>query len=273
MSELQLTGLHVYPVKSCGCLSLDEARLTARGLPYDREWMVVRLDGSFVTQRECPDLALVRPAITSEGLELQKSGLPEVRIELHSRSGLAPLRTVTVWGHSVQALDEGGEAADWFSEIVGSHVRLVRFHPEQRRLSDVAWTGGIEAENAFSDGFPLLVTSEESLADLQKRSGKSDLAMSRFRPNLVVAGGAAYAEDGFRVLTAPGIELRLVKPCARCKIVNTDQETAEVGGEPLKTLASYRRDDSVQGVTFGQNAIVVRGVGELLWLGMTLQSV
>lgn len=272
MSELRLTGLHVYPVKSCGGLSLEEARLTARGLPYDREWMVVRLDGSFVTQRECPELALVRPAITSEGLELQKEGLPEVRIELHAKSALTALRTVTVWGQPVQALDEGAEAAEWFSEIVGTHVRLVRFHPDQRRLSDVAWTGGIEAENGFSDGFPLLVTSEESLADLRSRSGKSELAMSRFRPNLVVAGGAAYDEDRIQVLSAPRLELRLVKPCARCKIINTDQETAEVGGEPLRTLAGYRRNDSVQGVTFGQNAIMAQGVGELLWVGMTFQT-
>lgn len=272
MSELKLTALNVYPVKSCGGLALEQGRLTTRGLPYDREWMVVRSDGMFVTQRECPALALVRPSLTSESLELRMPGQPELRVELAIDITFPALRRVVIWEREILAVDQGAEAAGWFSTIVGAPVRLVRFHPKHRRLSDPAWTEGVEVENTFSDGFPLLVTAEESLADLQARVGSEVIPMDRFRPNVVIAGGEPFEEDRIRSLHGDGIELRLVKPCTRCRITTTDQETGEVGIEPLRTLARYRRHEALAGVVFGQNAIIARGVEQLLWVGMPLRA-
>jgi len=268
--RLQLTSLRVYPVKSCRGTSLSEAVLTARGLPFDREWMLVRPDGRFVTQREEPRLALVVPFI---GDGLLRCTAPdraplEVRVEVRDQ----PLREVTVWKHSCRALDEGDGAAAWFSGFLGSPVRLVRFDPRHRRLSDAAWAGAVEAENAFSDGFPLLLIAEESLADLNARIGGDPLPMDRFRPNLVVAGGGPYVEDRMRVLRSAGIELRIVKPCTRCRITTTDQASAEVGVEPLRTLATCRRDERLGGVVFGQNVVIAAGVGGRLQVGTTWEA-
>lgn len=271
--DVTLTGLNTHPVKSCRAIALEEAHLAPRGLPFDREWMVVRPDGMFVTQRECPRLALVRTILTTESLELCTPGQPDLRIDLREVKPIPDRRSVAIWGTECRAFDEGGYAADWFGTLLGFESRLVRFDPEHRRLSKAEWTGGLDAANAFSDGFPLLVVSEESLADLNGRISGPALPMSRFRPNLVIAGGGAYAEDRITALVTDDLELRLVKPCTRCRITTTDQLTGEVGAEPLVTLAKYRRDEQLGGLIFGQNAIIARGWDQVLRVGMTLRAV
>ena len=262
---LTLTSLTIYPVKSCRGISLTEVELTSRGLAWDREWMVVDEYGRFLTQREEPRMALVSTELTAEALVLRTRDIPPLHVPLEHRPW--GRRTVQVWRDTLHALDEGTEAAAWISRALGRTLFLVRFPEEFRRLSNREWTGDVEAENRFSDAYPILVISEESLADLNRRMGGEPLPMERFRTNLVIAGGPAYVEDLVPALIAPGIELRLVKPCTRCSITATHHLTGEVGVEPLKTLAGYRRSDRPFGVIFGQNALLIQGAGMKLRLG------
>lgn len=267
--RVTLSHLFVYPVKSCRGLARERAVLTARGLEHDREWMIVDADGNFLTQRQHPRLALVETELTNRVLRLRAPGVGPVELPLALRPG--PRRRVRVWRHECEALDEGEAAAQWLQAFLGQPARLVRFDPNHRRLSNPEWTGGVAAENRFSDGYPLLVLSEESLDELNRRLGAaSPLPLDRFRPNLVLRGAGPHAEDFARTLRARGVELRPVKPCVRCRITATDQRTAEVGREPLRTLATYRHDERLGGVTFGMNTIVVTGAGRTLRRGMRL---
>jgi hypothetical protein len=267
---ISLAALHLHPVKSCRGIDVAEATVTDAGLEHDREWMVVTPEGRFVTQRECPRLATVRVALDAGALTLAAEGGGGVAVPLDLRG--APVE-VTVWRDRCQAHDQGPEAARWLSEWLHRPARLVRFDPACRRLSDPAWTGGVDADNRFSDGFALLAISRASLADLNARLAVP-LAMNRFRPNLELDGLPPYGEDELEDLVAGALRLRRVKPCTRCAITTTDQATGTVDGdEPLRTLKTYRWDPQLRGVTFGQNLIVVAGAGARLRAGMGLQAV
>jgi uncharacterized protein YcbX len=261
--EAAVAGLIVYPVKSCRGISMQQARLGERGLERDREWMVVDTGGRFLSQRELPRLALITPALSDSGLELAAPGTATVAVSLAVRG---PTRSVCVWRDTVSATDEGDQAAAWLSEWLGRAVRLVRFDPGARRLCNPAYAGTSGAHTAFADAYPLLVTSDASLADLNSRLAIA-LPMNRFRPNLVLSGIEAYDEDHIDEIRVSRSVLRLVKPCTRCRTTTTDQATAEVGIEPLPTLALYRRNDALDGVTFGMNAIVAAGADEIISVG------
>ncbi len=263
-----ITGLHIYPVKSCRGIALATAELTGRGLAHDREWMVVDAEGQFLTQRALPRLALIETALTSETLRLSAPGQSDA-LELSLAGRDRPRCRVRVWRDDCGALDEGSVAAAWLSAFLGQAVRLVRFDPAHRRLSNHQWTHGVDAENHFSDGYPLLVLGEESLEDLNRRLVAA-LPMNRFRPNIVIRGLGPHGEDVANVLRGDGFEIRLVKPCERCRITTIEQTTAAVGKEPLRTLATYRRDPALGGVTFGMNGIVTAHAGTPLAVGMTL---
>ena len=274
MSELActLSGLHVYPVKSCGGVTLSEGLLVETGLEFDRAWMVVDEQGDMLTQRELPRMALVQPTFKGSELMLRAPGM----LALHLRLDTVEAATrVRVWDDIVKAYDMGPLAAQWFSDFLGRKLRLARFDPEQQRLSDPAWTGDLAAENAFADGFPLLVANEASLADLNARlaaQGLAPVTMQRFRPNLVLSGLDAYDEDHLHeivIATDQGpVRLRLVKPCTRCSIPDVDPLTAATSNQPGDTLAAYRADPRLQGgVTFGMNAVVVDGLEHLLRVG------
>ena len=265
-----ITALHIYPVKSCRGISLAVAELSGRGLAYDREWMVVDADGQFLTQRALPRMALIETALTSDTLRLSAPGQSDA-LELSLAGRDLPLRRVRVWSDDCAAHDEGSAAAGWLSAFLGKAVRLVRFDPTHRRLSSHQWTHGVEAENRFSDGYPLLVISEESLEDLNSRLDTA-LPMNRFRPNIVIRGIGPHGEDDANGLSGDGFEIRLVKPCVRCSITTIEQTTAAVGKEPLRTLATYRRDAALNGVTFGMNGIVIAHAGTPLAVGLRLTA-
>ncbi len=276
MSELACTvsALHVYPIKSCAGVSLGEALVAETGLEFDRAWMVVDGHGEMLTQRELPRMALIEPRFKGSELVLRAPGM----LALHLRLDTVEAATrVRVWDDIVKAYDMGPLAAQWFTDFLGRPLRLVRFDPEDRRLADRTWAGDIEAENAFADGFPLLVASEASLADLNTRlaaRGVAPVTMQRFRPNLVLSGLQAFDEDHLHEIvfaTAEGpVRLRLVKPCVRCSIPNVDPLTAATSHEPGDTLAGYRADPRMQGgVTFGMNAVVVAGLECLLRVGQS----
>ena len=265
-----VAGLFVYPVKSCGGIALPAAAVTERGLLHDREWMIVGAAGRparFVTQREIPRLSLVRTALTDSSLVLSAPGMDDLAIEF-GRAG--DRIDATVWRDTVEAIDQGDAAAGWLSAFTGADLRFVRFDPDVRRPCNTAFAGDSGAHTGFADGYPLLVIGGASLDDLNARlsaRGGMALPMNRFRPNLVLDGVEAYDEDHLATIRIAGVELRLVKPCVRCQITTTDQATALVGVEPLATLAGYRNNPRLGGVTFGMNAIVTAGAGAALGVG------
>lgn len=270
---VSIAALHVYPVKSCGGVALNEALLIETGLEFDRAWMLVDATGRFVTQRELPRMALVKPVLKTSEMVLRAPGMLALHVALDRVE--APTR-VTVWDDEVAAYDMGDLCAQWFSDLLDRRLRLVRFDPQHKRLSDHRWTGTLDAENGFSDGFPILVCSSASLAELNRRleaNGDAPVTMARFRPNLVLDGLDAHGEDALDeiVLDAAGgpVRLKLVKPCARCSIPNVDPVTAATGHAVSDALAGYRADARLGGkITFGMNAVIVEGTERALTVGM-----
>lgn len=247
--RVTITQLNVYPVKSCRGIPLGEATLDRWGIEHDRNWMVVDASGQFVSQRTQPRLALVEPALGPERLTLRGPGMPALELPVSGRAG--PEATVTVWDDACRALDQGEEAAAWFSAYLGQPMRLVRIGASYRRPVNPAFAPEGSEVN-FADGYPLLLLSEASVADLNRRL-REPLPMNRFRPNLVVTGCTAFAEDSWRRIRVGEVVLLLVKPSERCAITTVDQATAEQGKEPLATLATFRRYGG--SVAFGQNAV------------------
>jgi uncharacterized protein YcbX len=269
--DVHLTRLTVYPVKSCRGIDLQEASLTPHGIEMDREWMVVDEQGEFLTQRNHPRMALIHTTLEPDALILMAPGMGPLWVTLSTDNPAATV-PVRVWEHATLARDAGRAAAEWLSRYLGVNVRLVRWGSDQHRYSSRDWTGGIESEARFADAFPYLVLSEASLAGLNARIGAgATLPMDRFRPNLVIAGCDAHDEDRLTELTSATAAFRAVKPCTRCRITNTDQETASVGIQPLETLAAYRRDSRFKAPVFGQNLILLRGAGARIRVGDAFQ--
>ena len=272
----RIARLFVYPVKSCAGVEVREAVLTETGLDLDRAWMVVDAQGRFVTQRQLPRMALVRPQIRHSEVVLRAPGMLALHLSIDSVE--EPVK-VRVWEDEVAAYDMGAVAAQWFTDFLGQPLRLVRFDPDERRLSNARWTGDAEALNQFSDGFPLLVLGEAALDELNRRlaaAGHAPVGIERFRPNIVLAGLPAHEEDRLPRLTiAAGepVQLRLVKPCGRCPIPNVDPATGEVSPHVLATLMQYRRNELIAGkAAFGMNAIVVRGLEQTLRVGQQVDA-
>jgi uncharacterized protein len=249
VSGLHLASLHIYPVKSAGGIDVDEAEVDGFGLRHDRRWMVVDERGEFLTQRQHPRLALVRPALATCALTLRAPGLPP--LELPAEGGPGVRIPVQVWRDRCVATDQGDAASRWFGRHLGVACRLVHL-PEDAQRPIEPNAAGAEGLVSFADGYPFLLLSQASLAALNARLEEA-LPMNRFRPNLVVAGCAPHAEDGWVRVRIGGITLVVAKACARCVVTTTDQETGEREREPLRTLATYRRVGD--GVLFGQNAV------------------
>ena len=276
-----ISGLYVYPIKSCAGVAMKDAIVLDTGLEFDRAWMVVDDKGEFLSQRELPRMALIQPQIKHYEMVLRAPGMLALHILLDEVE--QPVR-VKVWDDEVAAFDMGKIAAQWFTDFLGTTARLVRFDPDHKRISAKQWTGDVEALNQFSDGFPVLVISEASLQYFNAKllaAGKSGVSMSRFRPNIVLASvpdAAAltpHDEDRLDVLhvsTEQGaVQLKPVKPCPRCPIPNIDPVTAISSPEVGDMLQSYRADARVGGaITFGMNAVVLAGVDQQLKLGQSV---
>jgi uncharacterized protein len=244
----RLTGLWVYPIKSIAGIPLNEAEIDAFGITFDRRWMVVDPSGVFISQREIPRLALLRPRIDGGALTITAADHPPLSIPLDAPSG--PTQLVTVWADTVAAR-EVPNTAPWLTRVLGVHARLVHMHDDTVRPVDPRFANGTERVS-FADGFPFLLISEGSLHTLNEKLA-TPLPMNRFRPNLVVDGVEPHAEDGWTRIQIGEITLDVVKPCARCVTTTVDQATAERSKEPLRTLATYRKVGSE--VMFGQNVI------------------
>lgn len=250
--EIRVSALYHYPIKSCGGTRIESIEVVETGPRHDRELMIVdAATATFLTQRQLPRLALIAPSITDDRLYATAPGAPPLEAEVTAEGVRFD---ATIWKDRVESVDQGDRVAAWFSHVLDRAVRVVRKAPASIRRVDPAYATDPTDQVGFADGYPFLLLSEESLAGLNERLTKP-LPMDRFRPNIVLAGCAApHDEDTLGRFAIGAITLSAVKPCARCAITTVNQRTAEVGTEPLRTLATYRRM-ATGGVAFGMNLI------------------
>lgn len=251
---MHIAALYRYPVKSLGGQSVAQAAVEPLGLAGDRRWMIVDPDGRFLTRRQIPHLARIAAHPHPLGVELHRAGAAPLVVRFPDRA--APARPVTIWSDRVEAQPGGNEADAWLAQAVGRPLHLV-YQPDHCPRPVSPKYARPDDRVSFADGFPLLVTTEESLAALNAALGEP-VVMERFRPNIVLAGAPApWAEDEWRRLRLGPITLRIAKPCVRCVVTTQDPATgAPVGDghEPLRTLRALGRRTK-SGIVFGQNAI------------------
>ena len=247
---ISVSTLTYYPIKACRGFEVPASNIQRMGLEHDRRMMVVTPEGEFLTQREYPRLAWVTPSLKNEALILSAPTYGSIQIGIQS-SG-TPTQ-VEVWSSTgVDAIDQGDEAAAWFSDWLGTSVRLVHIADGFKRKLNSNYAINADDHTGFADGYPILIISEESLQDLNSRLD-SALPMNRFRPNLVVKGCDPFAEDTWKRIRIGKVEMALVKPCPRCVVTTIDKETLAKSKEPLKTLSGYRNHEL--GAIFGMNTI------------------
>lgn len=251
---LHLSALYRYPLKSCKAEPLQQASFDALGLTGDRRWMLVdESNGRFFTQRALPQMSQLSVLWNDRGgVTLSAPGVEELEVPLPEDLD-ANLRGVTVWRDTLRVPDAGDEAARWVSEFIGKTTRMVHIPQERARWLPSGY-GKVEDKVGFADGFPLLLIGQASLDDLSAKIGRPQ-EMLRFRPNLVVEGAEAFAEDGWKRIRIGDVEFRLLKGCSRCILTTIDPATGERSEdrEPLSTLKTYREKEGE--VWFGQNMV------------------
>jgi uncharacterized protein YcbX len=252
MQALRITGINVYPIKSTAAVAVGEWPVEARGLAMDRRWMLVDEAGDFLTGREHTGITLVRTHVEDDCLRLTAPGMDELLVPVGGNA--IPTIPVTVWADECHAVPVSEQADDWFSALIGTRCRLVHMNDDCARPVDPDYARGGD-QVSFADGYPLLLISEASLTDLNTRLPEP-FSMRRFRPNLVVAGCAPYAEDDWRQIRIGAVQFECVKACSRCEFTTIHPVTGEKDPrlEPLRTLSTYRRRPD-GGVYFGQNLI------------------
>jgi uncharacterized protein YcbX len=261
---ITISSLIYYPIKACRGFEVNTAQVERMGLQHDRRMMVITPDGGFLTQREYPRLALVTPKLNNGTLELSAPNYDSLQLGIQTSGVPLP---VHVWSSKgIQAIDQGEEAADWFSNWLGSKVRLVHIADGYTRRVNREYAVNPDDHIGFADGYPILLVSEAGLQDLNSRLEMA-VPMNRFRPNIVVKGCEPFAEDTWNRIRAGDVELAVVKPCARCEVTTIDKNTLETSKEPLKTLGRYRKQKL--GAIFGQNVIPL-GEGSLR-IGMNVE--
>lgn len=257
MLDPVLSAVHIHPVKSLAAHPVGEAVVEPWGLDGDRRWMLVDAMGTVVTQRQLPRMTLISAApLPGGGITLSAPGSAELTVEVPE-----PRETVGVMLHGtrVELVEAAGSAHTWLGGYLDADVRLVHLDaPDRRRGINPAYARPGETVS-LADGFPLLLTARASLDALNALVARGDhpdegpVPMDRFRPNVVVDGTAAWAEDDWTRISIGDVPFRVAKPCGRCVITTTDQRTAQRGKEPLRTLARYRRFG--RDLLFGQNLI------------------
>lgn len=241
--NFRVAQLFVYPIKALGGIALKEAQLVNSGIAYDRQWMLVDENNRFITQREIPELALFEVQLLANSLRVRYGRqsilipkcLPDDRRLVHTR----------IWKNKVTALREAPLINEWFSDLLGQDVCLVRKASQDDRHVDQHPDAPIN----FPDSNQFLIIGQSALDQLNRKL-PNPIRINRFRPNLVFTGGEPHVEDGWRSLRIGATRLEWIKACARCKVTTVDQETGEVGPEPLLTLSKYRRWD--RNIWFGQ---------------------
>jgi len=272
----QITDLFIYPVKSLKGIALNESMTALRGLQYDREWMVTTSDYEFITQREIPLMSMIEVSIDPDALTLSSKNNTKFQVPLLLSS--TTVIKSSVWGDICDAYDEGDDVSLWLTSVLGQYkgksLRLVRFASQGLRPVPSQYLEGMEAQSAFSDQFPYLITSWESLEKLNKgliKNGSQVAEMDRFRPNIVVKGIDNLEKKTSQNLLCQksGYDFGLRKPCKRCKIITINQDDGKIDNpkEPLATLTSLRFSDEIKGAFFGQNAILLSNKNYILKVG------
>jgi uncharacterized protein len=256
MSNITVSGLFVYPIKGTRGIELSRALVTPSGFENDRRFLIVDPEGNFITQREHPSLALVETSIDAETLVARAPGQQELRVPLRPEG--SPERTVQVWGDRSRAIFVGKTAADYFSTYLHAPVELVFMPDSEARDVDPQYAKRGE-KVSFADGFPFLLTTEESLSDVNARLVDS-VPMDRFRPSIVVRGAPPWAEDTWTDMSICSVLFRSCKPCQRCQVITVDQATGIRGKDPLATLSTFRARSNK--VYFGWN-LLASGEGEV----------
>ena len=273
---VQITDLFIYPVKSLKGIALKESITALRGLQYDREWMVTTSDYEFITQREIPLMSTIEVSIDSDDLILSSKDNTKFKVPLLS-SNTNVIKS-SVWGDICDAYDEGDDVSLWLTNLLGHYkaksLRLVRYASQGHRPVPSKYLDGMEAQSAFSDQFPYLITSWESLDKLNEgliKNGSQVAEMDRFRPNIVVKGIDDLEKKTSQNLLCQksGYNFGLRKPCKRCKIITINQDDGKIDNpkEPLATLTSLRFSDEIKGAFFGQNAILLSNKSNILKVG------
>ena len=273
---VQITDLFIYPVKSLKGIALKESITALRGLQYDREWMVTTSDYEFITQREIPLMSTIEVSIDSDDLILSSKNNTKFKVPLLS-SNTNVIKS-SVWGDICDAYDEGDDVSLWLTNLLGQYkgksLRLVRYASQGLRLVPSEYLDGMEAQSAFSDQFPYLITSWKSLDKLNEgliKNGSQVAEMDRFRPNIIVKGINNLEKKTSQNLLCQkiGYNFGLRKPCKRCKIITINQNDGIIDNpkEPLATLTSLRFSDEIRGAFFGQNAILLSNKNYILKVG------
>ena len=275
--KVEVTGLHIYPVKSLRGIALPSAELTPLGLRHDRAWMLVNSKGGFVSQRQFPKMATIDTALSDSGLELSCATMTPITVPLEY-AGPGQQLQARIWRDDCEVLDEGDLVADWLSTALDQPVRLVRMAAAFTRPQSKPERMGADTATQFADAAPLLVANEASLAELNshlENRGLERVPMNRFRPNIIVRGIPAFAEHGMAHLTHHNFSLQLRDPCERCIMTTIDQSKGvkHPDMEPFNTLATLNwMQDKPNAPAFGENATLTTGAGQFITLGDSLEA-
>lgn len=251
--ELTVTELNIYPIKSLAGISLTKSKVEARGLQYDRRWMLIDDQNLFISQRKFPEMASLQPSIAAGTMTIrhQNDRVDPFSFELSKTTGEAI--AVTTWDDTCPALEVSAKASAWFSQVLGTSCRLVQMPEDSIRPADPRYAVSEKDKVSFADGYPILTFDEASVELLVEKSGVK-IPSNRFRANIIFKGGHAHIEDEMKVFEINGLTFHGVKPCARCIMTTVDQQTGKITNkEPLKTLATYRKVGNK--IKFGQNVI------------------
>jgi uncharacterized protein YcbX len=278
-SKIVLKELFIYPVKSCAGILVKSAEVGKYGLINDRRWMIYSTTNNrFVTQRQNPKMALVKPSFKPNHLCLEFPNFKSLEIPLNSTSKEI-VKDIGLWDASVRGVDEGDEAAKWFQDILGREdVRLIRMPEDHDRNVPSKWKqNDLKSQFvSYADGFPFLLASMESLKDLNDRitNKQKDLPIKRFRANFIIEGQETpFAEDTWKKIKIGDCVFRVVKKCTRCKITTVDPDKGEFDGqEPLNTLSTFRKGllEGKDEVCFAQNLIQEK-IGGVVRIGDSIQ--
>ena len=251
MADLKLSEIWIYPIKSLGGISLQQSKVLEKGLVHDRRWMLVDEFGQFLTQRVYSQMALFKLSFENQGLKIT-FGNNTNHLSFTNPSPI-DLMKVTIWDDSVLACEVSTAHSEWFSTLLRMKCKLVFFPEGNSRPVDPTYKVNDE-QVSLADAYPFLIIGQSSLDNLNEKL-QEPLPMNRFRPNLVFSGGAPHEEDTWRDFTVGSNRFVGVKPCARCVLTTVNQDPAEKGVEPLKTLATYRKQENK--ILFGQNLIAL----------------
>jgi uncharacterized protein YcbX len=251
MSNLTLSHIFIYPIKSLGGISLQSAKVEERGLQYDRRWLLVDKNGTFLTQREHPQMALLQVSIKDDKLEIAHKIKNISALQISITTDKTNSIAVNIWDDVVIAKNVSRDADLWFSDALNLDCHLVSMDKDSDRITDKKYTPEPK-QVSFADAYPFLIIGQESLNDLNCRL-KEPLPMNRFRPNFVFSGGEPFGEDTWKDFMIGDLKFRVVKPCSRCVVTTVNQDTAEKSSEPLETLSQFRKAGNK--VNFGMNAV------------------